>query len=92
MTEQKSSQKKATRIGLVVKDSLDKTLTVTVERLVQHPLIKKYIKRRTRVLVHDENNTAKVGDKVKIMEGRPVSKHKRWHLSEVMQKNETALN
>ena len=85
MTEMKASAIKTTLVGTVVKNCLDKTLTVNVERLVLHPLFKKHVKRRSKFLVHDENNTGKVGDKVRIMEGKPVSKRKRWHLAEVIQ-------
>ena len=92
ITEKKTSPIKTTLVGVVVKDSLDKTITVTVDRLVLHPLFKKHIKRRSRFLVHDEKNTGKIGDKVKIVEGRPVSKRKRWHLAEVITHNKMTNN
>ena len=68
-----------TRIGKVVSDKMDKTVVVAVEDLEQHPLSKKY-------KAHDENNTAKVGDIVKIMETRPLSKDKRWRVIEVLER------
>jgi small subunit ribosomal protein S17 len=68
------------RIGTVVSDKQDKTLVVTVARNSIHPLYKKVVKSTTKYYVHDENNEAKVGDVVKIMETRPLSKLKRWRL------------
>jgi len=69
-----------TRVGLVVSDKADKTVTVEVRRNVLHPLYKKYIRKRTRFQVHDETNAFHVGDRVKIIETRPISKHKRWRV------------
>ena len=69
-----------TRVGLVVSDKADKTVTVEVRRNVLHPLYKKYIRKRTRFQVHDEANAFHVGDRVKIIETRPISKHKRWRV------------
>jgi small subunit ribosomal protein S17 len=71
-----------TRVGLVVSDKADKTVTVEVRRNVLHPLYKKYIRKRTRFHVHDEANAFHVGDRVKIIETRPISKHKRWRVQE----------
>ncbi len=78
--------KRKTRIGKVVSDKMDKTIVVSIETLVRHPLYKKTIKRTTKFKAHDENNECKVGDKVLIMETRPVSKEKRWRLVEVLEK------
>ncbi len=78
--------KRKTRIGKVVSDKMDKTIVVSIETLVRHPLYKKIIKRTTKFKAHDENNECKVGDKVLIMETRPVSKEKRWRLVEVLEK------
>ena len=78
--------KRKTRIGKVVSDKMDKTIVVTIETLVRHPLYKKIIKRTTKFKAHDENNECKVGDKVLIMETRPISKDKRWRLVEVLEK------
>ncbi|NLN48517.1 MAG: 30S ribosomal protein S17 [Clostridiales bacterium] len=78
--------KRKTRIGKVVSDKMDKTIVVSIETLVRHPLYKKIIKRTTKFKAHDENNECKVGDKVLIMETRPISKDKRWRLVEVLEK------
>ena len=74
------------RIGKVVSDKMQKTVVVSVERLVQHPLYKKSIKQTTRFKAHDENNDSHTGDIVKIMETRPLSKDKRWRVVEILQK------
>ena len=66
--------------GKVVSDAADKTITVLVERRLKHPVYKKFIKRSSKFLAHDEDNTAKVGDTVSIMESRPISKRKCWTL------------
>jgi small subunit ribosomal protein S17 len=73
-------------IGTVVSDKMDKTVTIQVERMMQHPLYKKYIKRYTTYKAHDEENTCKVGDKVLIVETRPLSKTKRWDLKQIIEK------
>jgi len=75
-----------TRIGKVVSDKMDKTITVSIEDHVKHPLYKKIIKQTKRLKAHDEKNECKVGDKVKIMETRPLSKDKRWRLVEIVEK------
>lgn len=74
------------KIGKVVSDKMEKTVVVTVERLVQHPLYKKSIKQTTRFKAHDENNESHIGDTVKIMETRPLSKDKRWRVVEILTK------
>lgn len=73
-------------IGQVVSDAMDKTIVVVRERLVKHPLYKKYIRRKTRIKVHDEKNEAKVGDTVEIVECRPLSRDKHWRLLKVLKK------
>ncbi len=73
-------------VGVVVSDKNDKTIIVRVETLVKHPLLKKYIRRRKKFTAHDPNNECHVGDKVKIVEFRPVSRNKRWHLVSVIEK------
>ncbi len=78
--------KRKGRIGKVVSDKMDKTIVVSIETLVRHPLYKKTIKRTTKFKAHDENNECKVGDKVLIMETRPISKDKRWRLVEVLER------
>lgn len=74
------------RLGNVVSDKMDKTIVVAVERLVRHPMYKRVIRRTTKFKVDDEKGEAKVGDKVKIMETRPLSKEKRWRLVEIVEK------
>lgn len=75
-----------TRVGRVVSDKMDKTITVSVETFVQHPLYKKSVKRTTKFKAHDENNECGIGDTVKIMETRPLSKDKRWRLVDIIEK------
>ena len=75
-----------TRTGLVVSDKMDKTIVVTIEDNVRHPLYKKIIKRTVKLKAHDENNECRVGDRVSIMETRPLSKDKRWRLVEILEK------
>ncbi len=74
------------RTGLVTSDKMDKTITVAVERKVRHPLYGKFLKKTTKFHVHDEKNECGIGDTVKIMETRPLSKSKRWRLVEVLEK------
>jgi small subunit ribosomal protein S17 len=74
------------RVGKVVNDTMDKTIVVAVETLERHPLYKKTIKKTKKFKVHDEANEAKVGDVVKIMETRPLSKTKRWRLTSIIEK------
>ncbi|HAX52693.1 30S ribosomal protein S17 [Muricomes intestini] len=75
-----------TRTGKVVSDKMDKTIVVAVEDHVKHPLYKKIMKKTYKLKAHDENNECNVGDTVKVMETRPLSKDKRWRLVEVMEK------
>ena len=75
-----------TRTGKVVSDKMDKTIVVAVEDHVKHPLYNKIVKRTYKLKAHDENNECKVGDTVKVMETRPLSKDKRWRLVEIMEK------
>ena len=75
-----------TRTGKVVSDKMDKTIVVAVEDHVKHPLYKKIVKRTYKLKAHDENNECKVGDTVKVMETRPLSKDKRCRLVEIMEK------
>lgn len=72
--------------GMVVSDKMNKTVTVLLERQVKHPLYKKYIRRSTKLHVHDENNECSIGDKVAIRECRPISKTKSWQLVEVIER------
>ena len=75
-----------TRTGLVSSNKMDKTITVAVERRVKHPLYGKFLKKTTKLHAHDEKNECNIGDIVKIMETRPISKLKRWRLVEVVEK------
>ncbi len=75
-----------TMSGIVVSDKMDKSVVVQVERLVQHPVYKKYIRRRKRFMAHDEKNACGVGDRVLIRESRPLSKTKSWRVAEVLEK------
>ncbi len=74
------------KIGIVVSTKMDKTIAVLVERRLMHPLYGKFVKRSKKFLAHDEENTCQVGDKVRIMETRPLSKRKRWRLVEVIER------
>jgi small subunit ribosomal protein S17 len=74
------------RVGKVVSDKMEKTVVVTLTRQVPHPLYKKYFKKTTKFVAHDEKNDAKTGDTVRIMETRPLSKTKRWRLVEVLER------
>jgi small subunit ribosomal protein S17 len=85
MSENRETSRK-TRIGKVTSDKMDKTIVVTVENRVQHPLYKKIIKRTYKLKAHDENNECGIGDTVSVMETRPLSKDKRWRLVEIIEK------
>ena len=74
------------RIGTVVSDSMDKTVVVAVERIVAHPLYGRRMKRTTRFMAHNEDNQAKAGDRVRLMETRPLSKRKRWRVVEILER------
>lgn len=75
-----------TRIGVVSSNKMDKTITVNVERKIKHPLYGKFLKKTTKFHAHDEKNECSIGDTVKIMESRPMSKTKRWRLVEIVEK------
>ena len=75
-----------TRVGKVVSDKMDKTIVVAIEDNVKHPLYKKIVKRTYKLKAHDENNECNIGDRVKVMETRPLSKDKRWGLVEIIEK------
>ena len=72
--------------GRVVSDKMEKSIVVAIERFVKHPIYGKFIKRTTKLHVHDENNECRKGDTVKVMETRPLSKDKRWRLVEIVEK------
>ena len=75
-----------TRVGVVVSNKMDKTIVVAIKDNVQHPLYKKIIKRTVKLKAHDENNECRVGDRVEVMETRPLSKDKRWRVVEIIEK------
>ncbi|MBE6854136.1 MAG: 30S ribosomal protein S17 [Ruminococcus sp.] len=75
-----------TRVGKVVSDKMDKTVVVAIADNVQHPLYKKIIKRTVRLKAHDEQNACRVGDRVEVMETRPLSKDKRWRVTNIIEK------
>ena len=84
MTENRAFRK--TRIGQVVSDKMDKTIVVSIEDSVRHPLYKKTMKRTYKLKAHDENNECGIGDTVEVMETRPLSKDKRWRLIRIIEK------
>ena len=79
-------KRRKTRIGIVSSDKMDKTITVNVERKIKHPIYGKFLKKTTKFHAHDEQGTAGIGDVVRIMETRPMSKTKRWRLVEIVEK------
>jgi small subunit ribosomal protein S17 len=85
MTQVRTTSRK-TRVGKVVSDKMDKTIVVAVEDSVAHPLYKKIIKRTYKLKAHDEKNECRIGDKVEVMETRPLSKDKRWRLVQIIEK------
>ena len=85
-TETTPRSKRKVRVGIVVSTKMDKTITVSIERRVPHPLYKKYFKKTKKFLVHDELETADMGDRVMIMETRPLSKHKCWRLVKIVER------
>ncbi|MCH8122219.1 MAG: 30S ribosomal protein S17 [Bacteroidetes bacterium] len=83
-TTERRSRKE--RIGTVVSNKMDKSVLVAIKRQIKHPIYGKFIKRTTKLMVHDEQNDAGEGDTVRIMETRPISKNKRWRLVEVLER------
>jgi small subunit ribosomal protein S17 len=86
MAQAETRRRRKTRVGEVVSNKMDKTAVVAVTRLVRHPLYGRFVKKTNKFKVHDEQNECRVGDVVRIMETRPLSKDKRWRLVEVMKK------
>ena len=86
MSEQTKRNERKVRVGKVVSDKMEKTIVVAIEELVQHKLYKKAVKRTVKFKAHDENNEAHIGDRVSIMETRPLSKEKRWRLVSIVEK------
>lgn len=85
-SEQQQRRQRKVRIGKVVSNKMAKSIVVAIERQVAHPIYKKYYKQTTKLMAHDEKQEAKIGDIVKIMEVRPLSKRKRWRLVEIIEK------
>ncbi len=82
--EQRALRK--TRVGVVISNKMQKTITVAIERRVPHKIYKKYFKKTTKLMAHDEKNECSIGDRVRIMETRPLSTKKRWRLVEIVEK------
>ncbi len=78
--------KRKTLTGMVSSDKMDKTIVVMVNRLVLHPTYKKYVRKRTKVKAHDAKNECRIGDKVRLIETRPLSKEKRWRVKEILER------
>jgi small subunit ribosomal protein S17 len=78
--------RRKTRVGKVVSDRMDKTIVVSIERLVKHPQYGRYVRRRSKFKVHDEKNECRMGDTVRFMETRPISKDKRWRFVEIVER------
>jgi small subunit ribosomal protein S17 len=78
--------RRKSKIGIVTSDKMDKTITIAVERKVKHPIYGKFVKKTTKFMAHDEQNECTIGDTVRIMETRPLSKNKCWRLVEVLEK------
>lgn len=83
---QATSSRRKTRVGKVVSNKADKTIVVSIERQVAHPLYRKYFKQTTKVMAHDEKNECNIGDVVKVVEHRPLSARKRWALVEIIER------
>ena len=78
--------KRKTLVGMVTSDEMDKTVVVMVNRLVLHPVYKKYVRKRKKVKAHDEPNACHIGDRVLLVETRPLSKDKRWRVKEILER------
>ncbi|MEQ9104178.1 MAG: 30S ribosomal protein S17 [Rhodothermales bacterium] len=83
-TTQRNARKE--RVGVVVSDKMDKSITVAIERRMKHPIYGKFVKKTSKIMAHDEENTAGTGDTVRVMETRPLSKNKRWRLVEIVER------
>ncbi|MEP7028577.1 MAG: 30S ribosomal protein S17 [Candidatus Eisenbacteria bacterium] len=86
VVEQDERGRRKLRVGKVVSDKMEKTVVVVIERLVKHPVYKRYVRRRSRFKVHDEKNECKEGDTIRFMETRPLSKEKRWRFVEFVER------
>ena len=88
MTDEQTAQRsrRKVRVGVVVSDGMDKTVLVRIDRTMRHPLYKKTVRRSAKLAAHDEHNDAHVGDTVRVMETRPLSKTKRWRIVEIVER------
>ena len=86
MTTQETRSRRKVRVGKVVSDRMDKTIVVSIERLVKHVTYGRYVRRRSKFKVHDEKNECRIGDTVRFMETRPISKDKRWRFVEIVER------
>jgi small subunit ribosomal protein S17 len=86
MTKATDAKAKRTVVGRVVSNKMDNSVTITIERLIKHPVYGKYIRRSNKVMAHDANNECKIGDRVAISECRPISKNKAWQVVEVLER------
>ncbi|GAB6060931.1 30S ribosomal protein S17 [Desulfonatronum thiosulfatophilum] len=86
MNTELKQKTKRTEIGVVMSNKAEKTIVVSVNKLEKHPLFKKYIRRRKKMMAHDEQNVCNIGDKVEIIESRPLSKRKCWQLKQVLER------
>jgi small subunit ribosomal protein S17 len=85
-----AEKNRKTRVGRVVSDKMEKTVVIAVQRTTTHPLYKKLIRRSTQLMAHDEQSTARIGDLVRIVESRPISKMKHWRVTEVLESKQQA--
>lgn len=85
-TKATDAKTKRTVVGRVVSNKMDKSVTITIERLIKHPVYGKYIRRSNKVMAHDANNECQIGDRVAISECRPISKNKAWQVVEILEK------
>lgn len=86
MAEETNRDLRKQRIGVVTSNKMDKTVVISVERRLQHPIYGKFVKRTRKFMAHDQNNDCKIGDTIRIMETRPLSKNKRWRLVEIIER------
>lgn len=86
MADTKTRASRKERIGIVTSSKMQKSITVSIERQIKHPIYGKFIKKTSKLMAHDENNDANPGDTVRIMETRPLSKNKRWRLIEIVER------
>ncbi len=91
MSEDKRG-KRSTKTGIVVSNKMDKSVVVRIDRMVKHPLYHKYIRKRAKFMAHDEENKCQIGDRVEIIESRPLSRKKRWRVRRILVTAETAVS